>query len=121
METTMNFIIDSSSGRSIGVNRLEGRLDAGNSKLLQTDFANRLQTTNTFVFDCTALEFIDSSGLGAMVSCLRKALDHRGDLRLAGLTPKVSLVFELTKAKQLFQIYPDIVEALQSYRSGTPV
>jgi anti-sigma B factor antagonist len=49
------------------------------------------------------------------VACLRKALERNGDLKLAGLNPKVSMVFELTKANKLFSIFPDTGSAIQSF------
>lgn len=114
----MTLHLDTSTGKTIGVARIEGRLDATNSGTLLQKFPEWLEQTNDFVFDCSALSFIDSSGLGAIVGCLRKALEKNGDLRLACLDPKVSMVFELTKAKQLFSIYHDCHEALDSFNTG---
>ncbi|UZJ41322.1 STAS domain-containing protein [Prosthecochloris sp. SCSIO W1101] len=115
----MSLHLDTSTGKTIGVARIEGRLDATNSGSLLQKFPEWLEQTNHFVFDCSALSFIDSSGLGAIVGCLRKALEKNGDLRLACLDPKVSMVFELTKAKQLFSIYADSHEAIDSFSAGT--
>jgi len=67
------------------------------------------------VFDCTLLDFIDSSGLGAIVGCLRQAIEKKGDLRLAGLNEKVGMVFELTQAKRLFSIFANRGEAASSF------
>lgn len=113
----MIFQIDTSTGIIIGIATLPVRIDATNCKELQKAFALWLQDSANIVFDCSALDFIDSSGLGAIVSCLRKALEHKGDLRLAALGPKVSLIFELTKAKQLFSIYPDTASAVTSFNA----
>ncbi|NTU97147.1 MAG: STAS domain-containing protein [Chlorobiaceae bacterium] len=115
----MKFQIDSSSGPHIGIVTLTGRVDARNCTELQNSFMSWLMDTSRFVFDCSGLEFIDSSGLGTIVSCLRKALDHNGDLKLAALSPKVSMVLELTKASKLFSIFPDASEAVNSYVTGT--
>ncbi|NTW83587.1 MAG: STAS domain-containing protein [Chlorobiaceae bacterium] len=111
----MKFRIDTTTGPHVGVVTLSGRIDAGNSNELQNSFLSWLLETTHFVFDCSGLDFIDSSGLGVIVSCLRKALERNGDLRLAGLGPKVAMVFELTKAKKLFSIFPDAVSAIQSF------
>lgn len=111
----MIFHLDTSTSQSVGIVTLTKRIDASNSSELQKAFAQWLQRTSIFVFDCKELDFIDSSGLGAIVSCLRKALEHHGDLKLAALGPKVSMIFELTKAKKLFSIFSDASEALQSF------
>ncbi len=113
----MIFQLDTSTDTTIGIATLQVRIDATNCKELQKAFSLWLQDSANIVFDCSALDFIDSSGLGAIVSCLRKALEQKGDLRLAALGPKVSLIFELTKAKQLFSIYPDAASAVASFNA----
>ncbi len=116
----MIFHLDNSTSQPVGIVILKKRIDASNSSELQKAFAHWLQQTNRLVFDCTELDFIDSSGLGAIVSCLRKTLEHHGDLKLAGLGPKVAMVFELTKAKKLFSIFSDSSEAIQSFSVVDP-
>ena len=114
----MIFQLDTSTKRTIGVAALQARIDANNCNDLKKAFSEWLQYSPNIVFECSGLEFIDSSGLGAFVSCLRKALEEQGDLRLAGLGPKVSLIFELTKAIKLFSVYPDSSSAVASFSSA---
>jgi anti-sigma B factor antagonist len=111
----MIFHLDTSTSKPVGVVLLKNRIDASNCSELQKAFTHWLQETSIFVFDCKELDFIDSSGLGTIVSCLRKALEHNGDLKLAALGPKVAMIFELTKAKKLFSIFSDRTEAIQSF------
>ncbi|MEI7787354.1 MAG: STAS domain-containing protein [Chlorobiaceae bacterium] len=111
----MIFHLDTSSEKAIGIAELQGRIDANNCNDLKKSFSQWLQYSSNIVFDCSGLEFIDSSGLGAIVDCLRKALEAHGDLRLSGLGPKVSLIFEITKAKKLFSMYPDSPSAVASF------
>ncbi|TNJ39297.1 STAS domain-containing protein [Chlorobaculum thiosulfatiphilum] len=111
----MKFTLDNIDGQLVGIAELEGRLDARNSKPLQKTFLEWLEKTPLVVFDCSLLDFIDSSGLGAIVGCLRNALEKEGDLRLAGLNEKVGMVFELTQAKRLFSIFANRGEAASSF------
>lgn len=111
----MIFHVDGSTGKKLGIAELNGRLDAKNSSELLTSFERWQQQTSLIILDCSKLDLIDSSGLGAVVSCLRKAIEKNGDLKLANLSPKVAMVFELTKAKKLFSIFPDTGSALQSF------
>jgi anti-sigma B factor antagonist len=117
MENAMIFRLETSTSPHIGIVALTARIDASNSIELQKAFTLWLQQTSNFVFDCKELDFIDSSGLGTIVSCLRKALEHQGDVKLAALGPKVAMVFDLTKAKKLFSIFSDSSEAVQSFRT----
>ena len=57
------------------------------------------------ILDLSAVEFIDSSGLGAIVAAM-KQLDGNRRLDLAGLTPVVQRVFSLTRMDTVFRIYP---------------
>jgi len=111
----MEFQIQTRTDGPIAIAALSGRIDAANSRQLRREFERCLKTTNRFVFDCQALDFIDSSGLGAVVTCLRKALATAGDIRLAGVAPKVKLVFELTQAEKLFTFFNDADQALASF------
>jgi anti-sigma B factor antagonist len=92
-----------------------GRIDAANSRKIRKDFNGCLESTSRIVFDCEQLDFLDSTGLGSLVSCLHKALSAGGDLRLSGLNSKVKMIFELTKAETLFKIYPDAEAAVASF------
>lgn len=65
------------------------------------------------VLDLSNVDFIDSSGLGAIVAAMKQLGTDR-PLHLAGLTPIVSKVFALTRMERVFKIYADADEALQS-------
>lgn len=58
------------------------------------------------VLDLTAVEFLDSSGLGAVIA-LKKALPEGRKIRLHGLTPNVGRVFRLTRMDRVFEITDD--------------
>lgn len=63
------------------------------------------------VLDLSRVEFIDSSGLGAIVA----AMKHMGagrKLALAGLTPTVERVFKLTRMDSVFSVFPSLEGAL---------
>jgi anti-sigma B factor antagonist len=48
------------------------------------------------VVDLSEIEFMDSSGLGALVGCLKSARQAGGDLRIAAPSPQVSMVLQLS-------------------------
>jgi len=62
------------------------------------------------VIDMTSVDFIDSSGLGAIVSAM-KMLGPDRRLELAGVTPKVMKVFRLTRMDSVFTLHPDVEAA----------
>ncbi|KPQ16231.1 MAG: anti-sigma B factor antagonist RsbV [Rhodobacteraceae bacterium HLUCCO18] len=60
----------------------------------------------TVLLDLTEVEFLDSSGLGAVVAA-RKLLGKHHSLALAGLQPAVEKVLRLTHMDRVFPIYAD--------------
>ena len=68
------------------------------------------------VVDMSGLSFIDSMGLGALVSGLKRARAHDGDLRLAGASDHVAKVLAITRLDQAFLVAEDVDAAL----AGSP-
>jgi len=67
------------------------------------------------VIDLQGVKFVDSSGLGAMVSGFKNASSRNGSLKLSGLQLQVKSMFELTRLHRVFEIFPDVDEALASF------
>jgi anti-sigma B factor antagonist len=57
-----------------------------------------------FLLDFSDCRFIDSTGLGVVVSSYKKCVDCGGNMRLKSLMPNVLKVFELTRLNHVFQI-----------------
>jgi anti-sigma B factor antagonist len=91
------------------------QLDAGNAKEFKRDIAPVLEPCSKVVFDLHELRFVDSSGLGAILSCLRQLNGKGGDLKLCEMTRPVRALFELVRMHKIFDIYAtrnDAVHAL---------
>jgi len=92
-------------------------LDASNVSELKRDIAPLLQANSKIVLDLTAVRFMDSSGLGAMLSCLRQLTARKGDLKLCGMSKQVRGAFELVRMHRIFDIYPSKAEAVFAFQS----
>lgn len=93
----------------------EERMDAHNSgnlkeRMLQLFDEGKCQ----LVIDLAAVRFIDSSGLGALVSGFKNASARDGSLKLCCLQPQVRSMFELTRLHRVFEIFTTLEEALDS-------
>jgi len=55
-------------------------------------------------FDCSTLDFVDSSGLGALISMQKLTNERGGKLRLLSPKPSVIQVLELTRLHRVFEI-----------------
>ena len=69
------------------------------------------------VVDLANVGFIDSSGLGALVSALKtlKRSDNGGDVRLARVQAPVISLLEIIRLNRVFTTYPTVEQAVQSY------
>lgn len=64
------------------------------------------------VLDLSSVDFLDSSGLGAVVAVMKQAGPTK-NLELAGLTPTVQKVFKLTRMDGVFVIHASVEAALE--------
>lgn len=92
-------------------------LDASNASELKRDIASVLQADTKVILDLSGVRFMDSSGLGAMLSCLRQLTARKGDLKLCGLSKQVRGAFELVRLHRIFDIYPSRAEAVSAFQS----
>ena len=92
-------------------------LDASNTGELKHDIAPVLEANTKLVIDLSRLRFVDSSGLGAILSCLRQLSSKGGDLKLSGMQKQVRAVFELVRMHRIFDIYGTREEAVRAFQS----
>jgi anti-sigma B factor antagonist len=90
-------------------------LDAGNVGEFKRDIGPLLEVHTNMVLDLSRLHFVDSSGLGAFISCLRRLNARGGDLKLCGMTNPVRAVFELVRMHRVFDIFPTKEEAVRAF------
>ncbi|MEL6614548.1 MAG: STAS domain-containing protein [Bacteroidota bacterium] len=97
----------------------EARLDAHVAVDLKRRLASMIDAgLRRLVLDLTDVQFMDSSGLGALVAAL-KLVGHDGELALAGVHPGVHELFALTRMDRVFQIYVS-PEAAAAVLRGAP-
>jgi len=98
------------------INVKEERLDAHNSGDLKNEMQKLFTEGNkNILVDLKDVRFIDSSGLGALVSGFKNAISHQGNLKLSSLQPQVKSMFELTRLHRVFEIFASTSEALDNY------
>jgi len=94
----------------------EERLDAHNSSELKAQMLKLFEEgKSNLIVDLQAVRFVDSSGLGALVSGFKNASSRNGSLKLSGLQLQVKSMFELTRLHRVFEIFSDVDEALASF------
>jgi anti-sigma B factor antagonist len=95
------------------VMRLVGRLDLYSASDVKQQLTRAVaEGHRRLVVDLGEVTFIDSSGLGALISGLKAARFQKGDLRIARPGEQTRVVLELTALDQVLRPYPTLEEAL---------
>ncbi|MEA2712350.1 MAG: anti-sigma factor antagonist [Gemmatimonadales bacterium] len=104
-------------GRSgVTVVEVDGQLIVGNRHELKEMIQAALDRgERKLLVDFSRTGYIDSSGLGALVSISKRIREATGELRLAGLNDDLRSLFELTKLDTLFTITETPEQALASF------
>jgi anti-sigma B factor antagonist len=67
------------------------------------------------IFDLSGLNFVDSSGLGALLSCLRQVNASGGELKLCGTSKPVRALFELVRMHRVFELCNTKEDAIRAF------
>lgn len=94
---------------------LTDTLDAATVPAFRRAVAPGLATKAHVVLDLTHVAFVDSSGLGAILACLRELNATGGDLRLAGVQEPVQRIFDLVRLHRVLGIYASRQEAMHEW------
>lgn len=86
---------------------------------VSTEFKARVidlinQGNHFFLLNLSLVEFMDSSGLGAMISILKTLKINNGDIVLCELNKPVLNLLNLTRMNSVFKIFPNEKEGLES-------
>ena len=95
------------------VRAMNDRIDAAGAIQFKERMRELVQDSSPrVVLDMARVDFLDSSGLGAVVAVM-KLLGPGRKLELAGLTPTVEKVFRLTRMDSVFLIHPSVPDTLR--------
>jgi anti-sigma B factor antagonist len=92
-------------------------LDASNVQEFRLGMESLLAGKNRIVFDMQAITFMDSSGLGALISCQRIMNGRQAEFRLCSMNIAVRALFELMRMQRIFHLHSRRSEALGAFRS----
>ncbi len=94
-----------SKQNDVTIVEVTGQLIVGNRQELKDAVLKELEKgSRKFLVDFSDTAYIDSSGLGVLVSLSKKIRERGGELRLSNLNEDVRTLFELTKLDTLFRI-----------------
>jgi anti-sigma B factor antagonist len=112
----MSFTFRKDEDKGVVVLGVDGQLIVGNRHELKQKVLDALEGgERKFLIDFSETGYIDSSGLGVLVSLSKKIRELGGELRLAGLNDDLHTLFELTKLDTLFAIDGSPEQALAAF------
>ncbi|WP_136611719.1 STAS domain-containing protein [Sinomonas albida] len=92
-----------------------GRLNMISAPMLKAEVSRAIELGHRrIVLNLGETEFMDSSGLGALVGCLKAARQAGGDLRIANVREQVQMVLKLTSMDRILTPYGDVEDAYRN-------
>lgn len=85
--------------------KLNGEIDIYNApelKELLLDLIEKKQ--GSIIIDCKNLKYIDSTGLGALISVLKRVKEYNGNIEIVNLKPYINKIFTITGLDKVFII-----------------
>jgi anti-sigma B factor antagonist len=111
-------VVTCSKEHGIGVIQVNQSLtaatvDSFREQLLSWQASERV--VKNYVIDLKQVDFMDSAGLGALIAMLKRITESGGDMKIACLQKKPRMVFEITRAYKVFEIYDNVDDALKHF------
>ena len=94
-----------------------GRITLGEGASVFRDMIRDLSTKGNkkILVNLSEVSYIDSSGIGEMVSSFTTVTNHGGQLKLLGLTKRVKDLLQITKLYTVFEVFDDESSAVRSF------
>lgn len=108
--------VNSYDRNEITIVEITGRLDAGSAPGLKAKLVELCRNQINFVFDLSKMDSIDSTGLGCIITCRNVVAKSNGSVKLACPQLKPKMVFEITRAHKIFDIFDDLDAAIESFQ-----
>jgi len=89
-------------------------LDAVNTEEFTKNIVPQITSHNKVILDLNKVNFIDSSGLGALLNAVRTIKNTGGVLKLCNVQESVAVLFKMVRLENIVKSYPDREAALDS-------
>ena len=115
MQST-NFSVTIRQNGPVSVLDVSGRLTSFEVGALRESVSRLLnQGRKKIVLNLSALQYLDSSGIGELARVYVSVVKDSGEMKVVGLSPKVEEILKITQLYQVFPEFPSEEAALQSF------
>lgn len=92
-------------------------VDAMNAPAIKADIQTVLKPKMQAIIDLSDVEFLDSSGMGAILAAMRQLISMGGHLKIAGVNKPVRTLLELVRFNKILDIFDSVDSAIQSFHT----
>jgi anti-sigma B factor antagonist len=112
-QDTLSIDVSGAKDGSVVLFALGGSLDIATSPSLRAALMDAAEGENhEIIVDLSHLEFLDSTGLGALIGAHRRASEHHGSVRLVAHEGQILRLLRITGLLDVFAVYPTVEAAL---------
>ena len=110
---TLGIDVTTSDDGNVTLFALHGSLDLATSPSLRAALLEAADhDKHEIVVDLSGLNFLDSTGLGALIGAQKRAGEHDGSVRLVAQEGQILRLLRITGLLEVFHVYPNIDAAL---------
>lgn len=112
-QDTLSIDLTSVNDGAVAVFALSGTLDIATSPSLRAALMEAAdREDHEMIVDLSQLEFLDSTGLGALIGAHKRASEHNGAVRLVAQEGQILRLLRITGLLDVFSVYPNLEAAL---------
>ncbi len=112
-QDTLSIDVTSTTDGAVQLFALGGSLDLASSPTLRAALMEAAdRDKHEIVVDLTHLEFLDSTGLGALIGAHKRAAEHDGSVRLVAHEGQILRLLRITGLLDVFAVYPTVDAAI---------
>jgi anti-sigma B factor antagonist len=112
-QDTLSIDLTTVKDGAVAVFALSGTLDIATSPTLRAALLEAAdRDDHEMIVDLTQLEFLDSTGLGALIGAHKRASEHGGAVRLVAHEGQILRLLRITGLLEVFSVYPNLDAAL---------
>ncbi len=94
--------------KSVNINRI----DASNAEIIKSQIINILNNNNVLIIDFSNINYIDSSGFGALLSAYDFSKKNHKQILFASIPESTMGLLKITKLNEVFSTYKSVDEAI---------
>ena len=115
----MSFSVNVRQSDGIALVEVTGRFTSFEAKAYRELIHDLVKQGHTnIILNLSALDYLDSSGIGELVRSYMSIVKKGGAMKVVGLAPKVEEILKVTQLYQVFPEFPDEASALESFPNG---